>query len=227
MDKRAKRTFLRPTKLAPRSRADRTRIIGIIFASIIVCALVAGGVLPVIIDRMNQSPGVAAPPSAVADEPGEYEQQLRAEIERQPENPQLMVSLANLLVAQGASDEAISWYERAVELDPDRIETRLDFGAALARRGSLSDAEVQFQRAIDIDAGNADAHYLLGDLYVSWQPSRTDEAIAEFERSIAAQPGSVAASRAGEALAGLNRGNGTPVATPAGDGGSPTMEDKP
>jgi cytochrome c-type biogenesis protein CcmH/NrfG len=195
------------------SRADRGRVIGTVFAVLVICSLVAGGVLPVVVDRMGQeAPAPVA--TTIAGAPSQYEGELRSAIERQPDNPQPMVSLANLLVAQGNGDEAIEWYERAIELDPNRLQTRLDFGYALARRGSLSDAEVQYQRAIAIDGQSPDAHFLLGELYLIWQPPRLGEARTAFEQAIAVQPQSVAASQAAEALAGLERSVGSPVATP-------------
>lgn len=206
-------------------RADRGRVIGTIFASLVICSLVVGGVLPVVIDRMSQeAPQPAA--TATSGEPSQYEQELRFAIERQPEDPQAMVSLANLLVAQGNGDDAIEWYERAIALDPNRVQTRLDFGYALSRRGSFSDAEVQYQRAIGIDGQSADAHYLLGELYQAWQPPRIVEARAVFQRAIDIQPQSVAAAQAGEALARLDRSLGSPVASPSAGAASPTTEEE-
>ena len=193
------------------TRADRGKVIGTIFAAIIVCALVAGGLLP-LFEQVGQ--GTQPPPPAATEPSSQFEQDLRRAIEQQPENPEPTVSLANLLVAQGRDDEAIQWYERAVELDPNRLQTRLDFGTALARRGSHSDAEVQYQRAIEIDGQSAEAHYLLGELYLAWQPPRTEEARAAFERAITVGPGSVAAEQATEALSSLNSVVGSPVATP-------------
>lgn len=196
------------------SRADRGRVIGTIFAVLVICSLVVGGVLPVMLDRMSQeeTPPIA---TSAAGAPSQYEQELRLAIERQPDDPQPMVSLANLLVAQGNGDEAIEWYERAIELDANRVQTRLDFGYALSRRGSFSDAEVQYRKAIELDGQSADAHFLLGELYLAWQPPRLDEARTAFQRAIEVQPQSVAAAQAGEALAGLDRSLGSPVASPS------------
>lgn len=207
-------------------------MIGTTFAALIICALVFGTVLPVLVDRMSQAPVPPGPPvppvsTAVGDGPSQYELDLRAAIEQQPDNPQPMVSLANLLVAQGRGDEAIQWYERAIELDPGRLQTRLDFGYTLGRRGSNSDAEIQFKRAIAIDGQSAEAHFLLGELYLSWRPPRIDDARASFEQAVAVQPDSVAAERATESLAMLDQTSGSPLASPAARPASPTTEDQP
>jgi cytochrome c-type biogenesis protein CcmH/NrfG len=194
-------------------RADRAKVIGAIFAVLIICALVFATVLPVL-DQLGQGPA-PVPPTTAASVPGQFEQDLRQEIERQPNSPEQMVSLANLLVAQERGDEAIEWYERAIQLDPNRLQTRLDFGTALARRGSHSDAELQFKRAIEIDPESAEAYFLLGELYLAWQPPRTDDARDAFERAIEARPDSVAAERASEALASLDQTDASPGATPA------------
>jgi cytochrome c-type biogenesis protein CcmH/NrfG len=216
-----RRSFLKRQQAAL-GRADRTKVIGTVFAVVIVCALVGAGLLPVL-DQLGQESAPAAPATSEADGSSQFEQDLRREIERRPDNPEPMVSLANLLVAQGRDDEAIEWYERAIELDPDRLQTRLDFGTALARRGSVSDAEVQFKRAIAIDSNSAEAHFLLGELYVAWQPPRLAEARAAFERAIAVQPESVAAERATEALATMDQAASSPVATPS----TPPTEERP
>lgn len=205
------------------SRADRGRVIGTIFAALVICSLVVGVALPAMLDRMSQEAPLPVA-TTTAGAPSQYEQELRLAIERQPDDPQPMASLANLLVAQGNGDEAIEWYEQAIELDPNRAQTRLDFGYALSRRGSFSDAEVQYQRALAIDDQDPDTHFLLGELYLAWQPPRTEEARVEFQQAISVQPQSVAASQAAEALAGLDRSLGSPVATPSVGAARPITE---
>lgn len=191
------------------------KVIGGIFAFLIACLMIGVGLEPILVDLSSRQepPGPVA--TTAADEPSQYEQELRAAVEQQPENPQPMVSLANLLVAQDRGDEAVQWYERAVSLDPDRLQTRLDFGYTLTRRGSFADAEIQFERAIAIEHDSADAHYLLGALYLAWQPQRLSDARAAFEQAIAVQPGSVAAEQAAQALAGIEDALASPVASPA------------
>lgn len=211
---RARKSFLSRQASSLR-RADRMKVIGGILAFLIACLMIGVGLEPILVDWSSQQQ--APPPVATSapDQPSQYEQELRAAIEQQPDNPQPVVSLANLLVAQDRGDEAVQWYERAIELDPERLQTRLDFGYALTRRGSFADAEIQFERAIAINPESADAHYLLGELYLSWQPQRLSDARAAFEQAIAVQPGSVAAEQAAMALAELDQVSASPVASPA------------
>jgi cytochrome c-type biogenesis protein CcmH/NrfG len=211
---RARKSFL-GRQAASLRRTDRLKVIGGVLAFLIACLMIAVGLEPVLMDWSSQQQDPPPLATTAPDEPSQYEQELRAAIEEQPENPQPVVSLANLLMAQNRGDEAVQLYERAVELDPERLQTRLDFGYALTRRGSFADAEIQFQRAISINPESADAHYLLGELYLAWQPQRLSDARAAFAEAIAVQPGSVAAEQAAMALAEIDQALASPVASPA------------
>ena len=194
-------------------RGERLRVVATVFAAVIVAALVLSGVLPVVLDFASRGAAPAAPAAPTATSSAltsEYEQDLRAALAERPDDPQLMVSLANLLVALDRWDEAREWFERSLEIEPDRLRTRLDFGLALSQRGAAADAEIQFQRALTIDATSAEAHLLLGELYLNWVPTRREDAVAAFTAAIAAQPESVPALRAREYLDQLD--GGTPLA---------------
>lgn len=202
------------------------KVIGGVLAFLIACLMIGVGLEPVLMDWSSQQQDPPPLATTAPDEPSQYEQELRAAIEEQPENPQPMVSLANLLMAQDRGDEAVQWYERAVELDPERLQTRLDFGYALTRRGSFADAEIQFQRAIVINPKSADAHYLLGELYLAWQPQRLNDAHAAFTEAMEVQPESVAAEQAALALAEIDQALASPVASPAATPETAAGEDR-
>jgi tetratricopeptide (TPR) repeat protein len=200
-------------------------VFGGVLAFLIVCLMIGVGLEPILVDWSSQQESPQQVATTAPDQPSQYEQELRAAVEQQPDNPQPMISLANLLVAQDRGDEAVQWYERAIAQDPDRLQSRLDFGYALTRRGSFADAEIQFERAIAIDPESADAHYLLGELYLAWQPQRLSEARAAFEQAIAVQPGSVAAEQAEMALAEVSAALASPVASPAASPVATGVED--
>lgn len=133
-----------------------------------------------------------------------YEARLR----ENPNDAQAMVILANILQNNGDYPGAIAWYERAVAQRPGDVETRLAFGQALASYGKLFDAEVQYQKALELQPTSARAEYLLGLLDERWNPPRTDEAKAHYERASRLEPegGSGRAARAA-----LQRLTATPV----------------
>jgi Flp pilus assembly protein TadD len=66
-----------------------------------------------------------------------------------------------------AGQEAISAYERAVDLDPDLAEAHNLLGAALAGKGEMVRAEKEFLRALDINPDSAEPLGNLGYLLIA------------------------------------------------------------
>ena len=145
-------------------------------------------------------------------------------VEENPDDIDSVLLLANILGNTGRLDEAIPYYERAVELAPEDASVRLDFARALADGGLHADAELQFERTIELNPDSQEAHYYLAELYMEWEPPRTDEAVELYEEAIALDPDSQRAELARNRLssiAGTTSDIATPEpspATPAGDG---------
>lgn len=70
--------------------------------------------------------------------------------------------LAGALQGQGKYEEAKSAWYKAVELDPENINIRIDFGISLAETDDIEGALEQFEAAVKLDQTNLDANYLLG-----------------------------------------------------------------
>jgi cytochrome c-type biogenesis protein CcmH/NrfG len=151
------------------------------------------------------------------DAASEYETLLRANLEANPDDAASALSLANLLATRREYSEAIPLYAKAVEIEPENPRYRMDFALALAEAGLSADAELQYLTVLKSNPGDAEALFFLGELYSRWNPIRLDEAVASYERAITAEPQSVSASMAQEALSRLKGqlGDVTPVATPA------------
>ena len=64
----------------------------------------------------------------------------------------------------GTKAEAINAYDRALQVDPQRIDALLNCGTLYYEDGNLEKASEYFQRAIALDAGNALAHFNLGSV---------------------------------------------------------------
>jgi Flp pilus assembly protein TadD len=86
------------------------------------------------------------------------------------------------MATRGQFDEAIEWYHKALQYDPDYTGALSNLGASLARSGRNEEAIASFQKALEIDGDFADAHYNLGLVYVG-QKDRLDDAIAEFRKA--------------------------------------------
>ena len=64
----------------------------------------------------------------------------------------------------GTKAEAINAYERALQVDPQKIDALLNCGTLYYEGGDLEKASEYFQRAIALDAENALAHFNLGSV---------------------------------------------------------------
>ncbi len=104
-------------------------------------------------------------------------------------------NVAALLLERGQVDEAVSHYEKALELRPDNRETHYhlsvallhtSLGNALARKGRLDEALVHYRKAVELRDDFADAHTNLASLLA--RKGETAEAIAHYEKAVALPP---------------------------------------
>jgi len=132
-----------------------------------------------------------------------------------PDSVEDILLLANLLGNTGRLGDAIPLYERALELAPDDTAARVAFAQALAAGDLNVDAEFQLLRALEIDPDIQQAHYYLAELYVAWDPPRTDEAIAHYWTVVQIDPTTLIGERAQTQLDTLGAGS-PPASPPAG-----------
>ncbi len=91
-----------------------------------------------------------------------------------------------ILAEKGDSAGAFFDFQRALKLRPS-ARYLYDYALALARAGRFEDAESQAAMAVRADAGMAEAHELLGGLYVKKQ--QWPEAAREYRAALALAPG--------------------------------------
>jgi tetratricopeptide (TPR) repeat protein len=189
------------------------RVSIITFASLIVCSMVAGSLAILPFDSIF---GGDNPENAenLANPNEDLIQDLMADVE------DAILLLANVMGNSGRLSEAIPYYEHALGVAPDDASVRLDFARALADGGLQRDAELQFERALEMQPDNQEAMYYLADLYLAWNPSRVEDAVALLEQSIAIDPDAFIAEQAQRQLDSLS-------AAPPSDTslGSPEAED--
>jgi tetratricopeptide (TPR) repeat protein len=65
---------------------------------------------------------------------------------------------------KGARAEAIDAYDRALQVDPQRVDVLLNCGTLYYEDGNLQKASEYFRRAITLDANNPLAHFNLGSV---------------------------------------------------------------
>jgi tetratricopeptide (TPR) repeat protein len=104
-------------------------------------------------------------------------------------------NVATLLFNRGQVDEAISHYEKALNIRSDNRETHYHLSAALlhaglgdalARKGRLDAALVEYRKAVELRDDFADAHSHLASLLA--RKGETAEAIAHYEKVPAIPP---------------------------------------
>jgi tetratricopeptide (TPR) repeat protein len=72
--------------------------------------------------------------------------------------------LGRHLESAGKVDEAVAAFERAARLDPASADIPAELSGVYARQGRFDDARQMAERALSMDAGNVDAHRVLGSI---------------------------------------------------------------
>jgi eukaryotic-like serine/threonine-protein kinase len=109
----------------------------------------------------------------------EAERELRRALELSPSYALAHIWYANLLIGQKRFDEALAHVGTAEELDPLSMVVLTNVGWTLSYAGRPAEAVEKCRRALALDPSYVQAHWRLGDAYLSL--GRFDEAIKEVE----------------------------------------------
>lgn len=104
--------------------------------------------------------------------------------------PAIYNDLGFVLERQGMPEEAVELYREALALAPESASANYNLAAFLARHGQAAEAERHFRKAL---AQEPDTRAYTGLGVVLLQQGRVDEAIAQLERAIEADPTNAAA----------------------------------
>jgi tetratricopeptide (TPR) repeat protein len=97
------------------------------------------------------------------------------------------------LARQGKFDQAVSCFEKAIELDPKSASAHNNLGLALAQLNRNSEAKANFLRAIELNPRLAVAHFNLADILET--EGDLDRARKHFEDALRLNPGDAEAQR--------------------------------
>jgi tetratricopeptide (TPR) repeat protein len=92
------------------------------------------------------------------------------------------ILMGSVLFAQDKKTEAFAELNRAIEIDPKRVESYLALARFHSLTNDLATAEAIYQRAISVNGGSALAHYEYGKFLSQIQ--RLDSAEAEFQKAV-------------------------------------------
>ena len=81
--------------------------------------------------------------------------QLKADAARRPADAETRVQLGNLYFDAERYDEAVRWYEAALEIDPKNVNASTDLGIAYYYSNQPDRALAQFDKSLSIDPKHA------------------------------------------------------------------------
>lgn len=102
------------------------------------------------------------------------------------EQAELYRILGGLRVLQGRDGEGIESFQKSLELDAERLDTRIKLANALARQGDLEEAIVHYDFFLDKEPSVASALVQRATAFVNL--GQEQRAIADFERAVTAAP---------------------------------------
>ena len=101
-------------------------------------------------------------------------------------------SLAKLHVLNKEYSDAIAEFEKAIALNGESTELRIEFAGSLVRAGEISRAVQEGEKAVELDPQSIEAHFFLGQMYNGYQSggqgSLARKAVTEFERVVELEP---------------------------------------
>jgi superkiller protein 3 len=95
-------------------------------------------------------------------------------------------NLGNLLLKKGRVDEAITHYQKALQINPAYATAHNNLGNLLIQLGRLDEAIAQLQKALQIKPNYAEAHNNLGNALL--QNGQVDEAIVHYQKALQIKP---------------------------------------
>ena len=95
-------------------------------------------------------------------------------------------NFAEALLQKGNADEAMVWFQKAVEIKPDYGQAHYNLGIMLRGQGKTDEALAHFQQAAQINPGDSDVHYQLGNVFRD--KGKRDQAIAEYQKALEINP---------------------------------------
>ncbi len=125
-------------------------------------------------------------------------QALKDKIAQEPENVQHYVDLGNLLFDATRFSEAIPYYQKALELNPNQPDVVVDLGVCYFQLENYDKAKELFQKALDIAPNHVTALYNMG--IVDIRMGNVEGLIEAWTKLIEVAPTSPQAIRAKQIL---------------------------
>lgn len=193
-----------PPKAPPSRRQSKLYVIAAVGIAVLLIFTALEAVLPDLAGGGSSDDDLIFNPP-IEMTPGGQEAEMRERLEKDPNDVNAMLVLADLLANTGRGGEAIPWYEQAIQHRPDDYNLRIAFGRTLMQARFPLDAQLQFERARELAPTNPEPVFLLGQLFMESDPPREDQAREMYEEVLRLAPDSTYAERAQDQLDKLNQ----------------------
>ena len=101
-------------------------------------------------------------------------------------NKDALYYLGNIAKSQGKHDEAIDYYNKAISIDPQFINSYFNLGGVFIDNGKYDNAYEQFQKIVLLSPDYANAWFNLG--FIEAARGKHDEAIKFYEKALSIKP---------------------------------------
>ncbi|MHC4259288.1 MAG: tetratricopeptide repeat protein [Planctomycetota bacterium] len=106
--------------------------------------------------------------------------------DKSPGKPRPHYNLASSLVEQGRNDEAIKYYTKTLQLDPDHFNAHINLGLAFLDEGKMDEAAAHCNYALELDPNSATAHCNMGVVF--HRQDRLSEALTHYNQALGINP---------------------------------------
>lgn len=100
-------------------------------------------------------------------------------------NENAYYNFGNLLMEAGRTDEAMVYYQKALEINPNHAKSHSNYALLLSNRGRTDEAIFHYLKALE-HGTDVEAHNNLGNLFAKM--GRTDEAAFHFRKALEIKP---------------------------------------
>lgn len=220
---------------------NKTYAVAIAVAAVVVVALIvaipqlggddANETASTPLDQTGQAPPISDDATLPADhpdingagaeaQPGSEEAVKAAEaaLEANPDDPQLVLDLADAYVSAGRTDDAVKVVEDALAANPDDVTLRQGLAMIDLNQGNYKDAEAALVALTTEDPKNQEATYDLAIVY--WSSDQRDKALATWQKVVDLDPTSEFGQMASQFVTMMNSSGSGSSSSPHGSGGA-------
>jgi cytochrome c-type biogenesis protein CcmH/NrfG len=167
-----------------------------------------------------QAPGTIPNPSDFTQEEASFKSRLAAN----PRDSHAMIHLGNLYYDHGRHSDAVEWYGKALEVDPNNVSVRTDRGTSLWNLGQADAALAEFGKSLEVNPTHPQTLYNMGVVYLNGK-NNVEEARKAWQRLLASNPDYPERSRVEQQLATLSNRPSPPGSSAPASGRSGSIHD--